>query len=154
MKKFSLVKFSSVLRRNSSESVMGLNIFVGLVVAVVALIYFWLKKKFSYWEERGFEYVKPDFPYGSLKGVGTECHFSKKSRAYYTEFRNKAKAVGMYFFSAPVLLVTNLDLLKHILIKDFNNFHDRGLYVNTKADPLSGHLFALEGESSFCSSNI
>lgn len=135
-----------VLKRSSLDSVMGFNIFVGLVVAVVGLIYYWFNKKFSYWEKRGFEYVKPEFPFGSMSGVGYKVHFSEKSRAFYNEFRSKAKAVGLYFFTAPVILITNLDLLKHILVKDFNSFHDRGLYVNTKADPLSGHLFALEGE--------
>ena len=137
---------SSVLDSLSLVSVMSFNIFIGLVVAVFGLIYYWFNKKFSYWKNHGFEYVKPEFPFGSMSGVGYKVHFSEKSRAFYNEFKNKTKAVGMYFFTAPSILITNLDLLKHILVKDFNSFHDRGLYVNTKADPLSGHLFALEGE--------
>lgn len=124
---------------------MGWNIFISLVVAVVVLIAFWFKKKFSYWEDHGFQFIKPEFPFGSLKGVGFKVHFGEKSKAFYCEFRNKAKAVGMYFFVAPVILITDLDVVKHVLVKDFNNFHDRGLYVNTKTDPLSGHLFAIEG---------
>jgi cytochrome P450 family 6 len=125
---------------------MGFNLIIGFFVATVSLIYYWFRKKFSYWEDRGFEFIKPDFPFGSLKGVGYQVHFSKKTRAFYTEYRNKAKAIGLYFFTAPVVLITNLNLLKNVLVKDFNNFHDRGFYVNTKADPLSGHLFALEGK--------
>ena len=137
---------SSVLDSLSLVSVMGFNIFIGLVVAVVGLIYYWFNKKFYYWENHGFEYVKPEFPFGSISGVGYKVHFSVKSRAFYNEFKNKTKAVGLYFFTVPSILITNLDLLKHILVKDFNSFHDRGMYVNTKADPLSGHLLALEGE--------
>lgn len=139
-------KIFSVLKRNSNESVMSFNVFVGLIGVITALIYFWFKKKFSYWEERGFDYVQPEFPFGTLKGVGYRVHFSQKTRAIYNEYKNKAKAVGLYFFTAPTVLITNLDLLKHVLVKDFNNFHDRGLYVNKVADPLSGHLFSLEGE--------
>jgi cytochrome P450 family 6 len=120
------------------------NIFIGLAVAVTALIAFWFKKKFSYWEDNGFEFIKPEFSFGSLKGVGYKIHFSEKTKVYYNDFRNKAKAVGLYFFTAPAILITDLDVVKHVLVKDFNNFHDRGLYVNTKSDPLSGHLFAIE----------
>jgi cytochrome P450 family 6 len=124
---------------------MGLNTFVALAVTVIALLAYWFKKKFSYWENRGFKFVEPEFPFGSLKGVGYKIHFGLKSRQYYLDFKDKAKAIGLYFFTAPVVLVTDLDTIKHVLVKDFNNFHDRGLYVNTKADPLSGHLFAIEG---------
>lgn len=125
---------------------MGLNIFIVLLIGVVGLIAFWFKKKFSYWDERGFDYIKPDFPFGNLKGVGYQIHFSQKTRDYYTRYKNKAQAIGLYFFTAPVVLITNLDVVKHVLVKDFGNFHDRGMYVNTKADPLSGNLFGIEGQ--------
>ena len=53
--------------------------------------------------------------------------------------------VGIYFFTVPVLLALDLELIKHILVKDFNNFHERGMYANVKTDPLSAHLFAIDG---------
>lgn len=124
---------------------MGLVIFVGLAVAVIALLVFWFKKKFSYWEDRGFSFVQPEFPFGNLKGVGYNIHFSQKTKKYYYDFKNKAKAIGLYFFTAPIVYIIDLDLVKHVLVKDFSNFTDRGIYVNKKVDPLSGNLFSLEG---------
>lgn len=124
----------------------SLTIVLSLLIAAIALLVFWIKKKFSCWEERGFDYIKPEFPFGNLKGVGYKTHFSQLSREYYNRYKNSAPAIGLYFFTQPVVLVTNLDVAKHVLVKDFHNFHDRGLYVNTEADPLSGHLFAIEGE--------
>ncbi|XP_055591549.1 probable cytochrome P450 6a14 [Uranotaenia lowii] len=51
---------------------------------------------------------------------------------------------GMYFFLQPLIMVTDLDLVKTILIKDFNFFPNRAMYYNIKDDPLSGNLFAVE----------
>ena len=139
--------FTSVFCQTlSRQVVMGLITFIALIITVIGLVAYWFKKKFSYWKNRGFKFITPEFPFGSLKGVGFKIHFSQKSAKFYNDYKNKAKAIGLYFFTAPLVLVTELDTVKHILVKDFSSFHDRGLYFNKQADPLSGHLFALEGE--------
>lgn len=125
---------------------MGLGMFAGLIVAVIALIAYYFTKKFAYWEDLGFDFVKPEFPLGNMKGVGTKAHMAIKCVEFYEAFKNKAKVIGLYMTTSPTLLVTNLDTLHHIMIKDFNSFHDRGMYVNKKVDPLSAHLVALEGK--------
>lgn len=65
---------------------------------------------------------------------------------FYFELKEKGKFGGAYFFTKPVFFVTDLDLLKTVLIKDFQYFHDRGMYYNMKHDPLSGHLLNIEGD--------
>ena len=64
----------------------------------------------------------------------------------YNKYKEKAPMFGIYFFTSPAIVVTDLELIKHIMVKDFNYFHDRGVYFNVKDDPLSGHLFSIEGK--------
>lgn len=44
----------------------------------------------------------------------------------------------------PLLLLIDLDSVKTVLIKDFHNFPERGIYYNEMDDPLSAHMFALD----------
>ena len=118
-----------------------------LLGAVLALAYLWMRKKFTFWEDRGFVQAPPEIPYGNIKGLGSKKHFYEIFTDLYNNYKNVTTVVGIYFFTSPSLVVTDLELIKNILIKDFNNFHDRGIYVNVDVDPLSGHLFSLEGKA-------
>ncbi|XP_067615087.1 probable cytochrome P450 6d4 isoform X2 [Eurosta solidaginis] len=43
-------------------------------------------------------------------------------------------------------MIRDPELARRILKQDFNSFHDRGIYVNEKRDPLSGNVFSLRGQ--------
>ena len=45
----------------------------------------------------------------------------------------------------PAYIPINLDIIKGILQNDFGHFVDRGIINDEKNDPLSAHLFSLEG---------
>jgi cytochrome P450 family 6 len=46
----------------------------------------------------------------------------------------------------PILMILDLDLIKNIMVKDFNVFPNRKLYFNEKDDPLTAHLVNLEDD--------
>lgn len=79
-------------------------------------------------------------------GHRRKFHSSQVFSRFYTELKDHGKFGGIFFFTKPVILITDLDFLKTVLIKDFQFFHDRGMYYNLKDDPLSGHLLNIEGE--------
>ena len=90
---------------------------------------------------------KIDFPYGNLKDVGRKFHISKMLCEYYQKTKDvKARISGIYMFTRPVLMIVDLDIVKSILIKDFNNFPNRGIYFNEKDDPISAHMFNIEND--------
>lgn len=67
-------------------------------------------------------------------------------KQFYEEFKSKAPVHGLYeFFVRPSFVVTDLDVIKEILIKDFDNFRNRGIY-HSEDDVLSNHLFLIEDE--------
>ena len=55
---------------------MALNVVLGLLAGIIALTYIWVKKRFTYWTDRGVLQVPPVFPFGNLSGVGYKVHFS------------------------------------------------------------------------------
>lgn len=123
-----------------------LNPALGYILLILFIILGFLHYKFSYWSYRGFESTKPWNPLGDFYDVGFRYHFVEKFGVLYQKFKTKAKIFGTYISIAPSLIVTDLDLLRIILVKDFQYFQDRGVYFNEKDDPLSAHLFAIEGE--------
>jgi cytochrome P450 family 6 len=122
-----------------------LKLLITLCVLFLA-IYFYFKYKFTYWESIGVPFIKPRFPYGNVQGRKRKYHSSQVFQRFYNELKHQGIFGGVYFFTRPACLITDLNFLKKIMIKDFAYFHDRGAYSNVKDDPLSGHLLNLEGD--------
>ncbi|CRL03720.1 CLUMA_CG016319, isoform A [Clunio marinus] len=110
------------------------------------LLYLYFKYKFNYWKSLGVPHIKPSIPLGNIQGGKRRVHSSQLFKKFYDELKKKGKFVGIYFFTKPVILLTDLDFVKTVLIRDFQYFHNRGIYFNVKDDPLSGHLVNIEGE--------
>ncbi|XP_062552478.1 probable cytochrome P450 6a14 [Armigeres subalbatus] len=116
-----------------------------LAVVAVILAALWVRKRYSYWKERDIPYSEPSFPAGNIRGMGRTEHFSTLMQRCYKDLKGKGPIGGMFFFTNPVALAMDLDLIKTVLVKDFQYFHDRSVYYNEKDDPLSAHLFTMEG---------
>jgi cytochrome P450 len=77
--------------------------------------------------------------------------FLKKSigeqlQRIYNEHSDK-KYVGIFSFDKPSLLIRDLELVKNILVKDFQKFMDHTFSLEDKFDPLFANvLFALKGQ--------
>lgn len=123
-----------------------INIYFALAIAAITAFYYLVKRQYSYWARRGVPYIEPEFPYGNAKIIGRTMHSSLVMKKYYDELKGKAPFGGIFIFQRPVALLSDLSLIKRVLTKDFSNFNDRGLYFNEKDDPLSAHLFSIDGK--------
>lgn len=114
------------------------------VIALTA-IYVYFKVSFSYWKKLGVPTLNPTPPFGD---IGAAIFTRKNVSQLITECYNKFdghKFGGLYNITIPLLLVRDPDVIKDILIKDFDKFHSHGTVINEKRDPLHGHLFSLSG---------
>lgn len=108
----------------------GLDGMITLMVLMISA-YLYMTRKFTYWKKRGILQMTPTPFFGNFK----ECLFLKKAPAYFLkelyEETKELPYVGFYVLDKPFLLIRDRELVKNILVKDFNYFSDR---YNT-ADP-------------------
>lgn len=109
---------------------------VSVLFVVISAVYFYFQSQYQYWDQKKIPHSKAVFPFGSLKGIYKQ-NISVIFRNLYNEAKHE-KVYGVWNFYRPGLLLIDPDLIKSILITDFEYFTDRGLYYNEEVDPLSG----------------
>ncbi|XP_034830395.1 cytochrome P450 9e2-like isoform X2 [Maniola hyperantus] len=97
-----------------------------------------------------FHGVKTLYPYpffGNMARVAFNIdNIAKHMDSYYQAFPGE-KFVGKYEFMKPVLIVHDLDLVKRITVKDFENFIDHRSFVSEDVEPLfARNLISLKGQ--------
>lgn len=92
--------------------------------------------------------MEPSLLLGNIDGVGQKIHSTINFQIIYENFKIANKLCGFYImhYMVMVMVVLDLDVIKNIFIKDFNNFVDRGVHSYAEVDLLLAYLFALEGE--------
>ncbi|KAK8765902.1 hypothetical protein V5799_007315 [Amblyomma americanum] len=82
------------------------------------------KKKFSIFKDLGIPGPPPSFISGNLSEI-----LDKGAAAAFNEWIEKyGDYVGFFNGAYPCLIVKDLELIKNIQIKDFSNFHRRGVF--------------------------
>ncbi|XP_029164735.1 cytochrome P450 6k1-like [Nylanderia fulva] len=103
-----------------------------LIILIVSIIiaYFYMTRKFKYWKQRGVAEISPT----PFTGNFTECALMKKAPGLLLhELHEQAKGepyVGLFMFDKPFLLIRDPEVIKHILVKNFNHFCNRYFIPN------------------------
>lgn len=121
--------------------------FAVLLTIIVTLVYLYYKHKYSYWKKRGVNYLKPSAPFGNVGPfvLKQECFGMQMSNLYQEFKKRKVDFGGFYTLSKPTLLIIEPDLIKSIITKDFQHFHDRDHHIDEENDPLTTNLLAQRG---------
>lgn len=109
------------------------------------IFYSHITKQHNYWKNRGVPYVEPTFPFGcQLDLVLGRSQVGELYQKLYNKFKN-VPYFGVYETRKPVLVVTDPDLIKRILTKDFHHFVNRFEMPLDKKSIL-WHLFNMTGQ--------
>lgn len=126
-----------------------LSITLCITILFLLGIYFLNKWSLSYWKRKGSPFIEPELFWGNTrKFFKSEISFGDQIAEFYNEFKSRGLVGGGVYYSPfnPIFVAVDIEVMKNIVLKDFNHFINHGLYVNERDDPLSGHLFNLENE--------
>ncbi|XP_065372226.1 probable cytochrome P450 9f2 [Calliphora vicina] len=105
--------------------------FIILLAAAAVLFYRWATKNNDYFKKRNLPYDKPAFLLGSGKETlfGTKSVFNILCELYNRQ--DDDVVYGVYDGRAPIYLVRDPQLIKHVMIKDFDHFVNRRNFMDT-----------------------
>ncbi|KAH8297243.1 hypothetical protein KR044_008566 [Drosophila immigrans] len=122
-------------------------ILTAILVAIVGAfgaIYIWFQQRHSYWKRNGVPYIEPSPILGNTLPVFKQkSSFGLHMSEIYSDPRMKDEAaVGIYVINQPALVIREPELIKTVLIKDFNRFSNRYGRSDPHGDTLgSNNLF-------------
>lgn len=112
-------------------------IFAAFLVFSYLKFVFWSK---NYWRRLNIPYIEPLFIFGNTWKANFLESVSVIIKKIYLNNKDKP-LLGIWVYTTPMLLVNDVNLIKNILVKDFQHFHDRGergLVIDEKNNPLQG----------------
>ncbi|XP_073969699.1 probable cytochrome P450 6a14 [Rhodnius prolixus] len=122
------------------------SLLVSITISLVTFAVYKAWRKNRYWQERGVPHRKPWLFLGNkIVPFLTKKTGGELIAEMCKEFPN-SPYIGGYDFMKPILLITDLDIIENILIKDFMHFTDRGFNVDFKNRPFDSNLFLMSGK--------
>lgn len=126
---------------------MDVLFFFNILLGFAALVYLFLQRRFQYWKNKNVPHLEPEFFYGNSRGITKDYNLHEFTRRMYSKLKTSGPIAGIYVHFRAQAIVTNLDLVKQILVKDFKVFTNRGDYCNEKDDPISAHLVVIQDDA-------
>ena len=109
-----------------------------VLISLFCLLYRYITKNFGKWQALGIPHSKGYFPFGSYNFLGGR-HFDDMNAEDHRKFADE-KYFGWFLLGRPVLAINDVNLLKHIEVKDFDHFVDREGSEDVKATYAGGDL--------------
>ncbi|RZC32715.1 cytochrome P450 6a2, partial [Asbolus verrucosus] len=133
---------------SSSFVLTAIELLAVFIVSLVFIFYLYYQYCFTYWKKRNVPQLEPRFPVGDLStsAWGRESVYIRLQTLYHKFKDMGLKFGGIYFFNGPIYFPVDPELVKKVLVTDFDHFVDRGMYIDEEKLPLTAHIFSMKGE--------
>nr|ACE75343.1 cytochrome P450 [Glyptapanteles indiensis] len=124
---------------------VSISIVLAVLTGLVIIYYFVFRE--NYFDKYGIPHLKPSAIFGNMAPIIFQRDtFVGHVTSIYNVHKD-AKYVGLHDFSMPVIMIKDLELIKSITVKHFDNFIDRRGVVDPEIDSLFGkNLLTLRGD--------
>nr|AZJ25102.1 CYP6AB134 [Cydia pomonella] len=116
-------------------------------VVIVCCLYSFSTRGYDYWQKKGVQHDKP-LPF--IGSAGRIFAQKMSMTEYFTELYRKypkEKLVGYYFSREKAVVLRDPELVKCVLITDFQYFYRRGInYHKDVVEPMFKNLFFADGD--------
>lgn len=115
-----------------------------ILAAIIAPIYFHFTSNLDFWAKKGLTHLKPKILFGSFLPV---LLGKRNPGQFFTDVYNTYTDpyIGLFIFNRPYLLLRDPEVIKNILVKDFNNFSNRSNADCSITDPIgANNLFTMK----------
>lgn len=120
-------------------------IILTLFIICTYAVYYRFFRVLGYWKSKNVVSPKADYIFGHFKRFALQQKsFGSITKELYESYPNE-KVIGIYQMTTPCLMVRDLDIIKRVLIKDFDNFVDRGIELDKNG--LGLNLFHSDGDT-------
>lgn len=115
-----------------------------ITAGIILAIYYWSTANHNHWKRLGVPGPAPLPLVGNMGPffLGKKA-MAERQEEMYQEWKNEP-FFGFYNSRMPVLMIVDPDLIRQVLIKDFQVFSGRGINIK-EDDPLANHLFNIDG---------
>lgn len=114
---------------------------LSLLIISVSIILYWGYRRKTFWQRHNVPYVdSPIFLGNFYKPMFLKEHLSVTFDGLYNHTVAKNQSfIGVNLFHKPIILLRDPELIKRVLIKDFNCFYERHTSGNPNHDPVGAN---------------
>nr|QZP43567.1 cytochrome P450 monooxygenase CYP6AB188 [Ephestia elutella] len=116
------------------------------ILAIILFLYYYGTRNSKYWEKRGIKHDKPlPFVGNNLQGYLVQKSITETIVDTYWKYPQE-RVVGYFRATQPELVIRDPEIIKRVLVTDFEHFYPRGINHKEVVEPLMRNLFFADGD--------